>query len=63
MTQVKNDTERVFSLDKVDGTVKCTQTVEIPPFSTIQVHGINKVKGHGKKVNLIVKLITNRPNP
>ena len=37
--------------------------MEIPPFSTIKVHGITKVKGHGKKVNLIVKSITNRPNP
>ena len=35
--------------------VKHTKTVEIPPFSTIQVHGITKVKGHDKRVNLTVE--------
>ena len=49
MPWVKNDTEKVFSLDKVDGTVKLTKTLEILPFSTIQVHEITKVKGHDKK--------------
>ena len=63
MAWVKNDTENVFSLDKVDGTVKLTKTVEIPPFSTIQVHGITKVKGHDKKANLIVEPMKNKPNP
>ena len=50
MAQVKYDTEKVFSLDKVDETVKLTKSVEIPLFSTIQVHGITKVKGQDKKV-------------
>ena len=29
--------------------------MRIPPFSTIQVHGTMKVKGHDKRVNLIVE--------
>ena len=59
MARVKNDIEKVFPLDKIDGTVKLTKTVEIPPFITIQVHGITKVN---KKVKLIVEPMTNRPN-
>ena len=43
--------------------VKLTKTMDIPPFSTIEVHGITKVKGHDKKVNLIVEPMKNRPNP
>ena len=55
--------EKTFSLDRVEGTVKQTKTIEIPPFSTIQVHGMTKVKGHEKKVNLLVEPMENRPNP
>ena len=36
--------------------------MEFPPFSTIQVHGVTKVKGHDKKVNLIVERMKNTPN-
>ena len=43
--------------------MKLTKTVEIPPFSTIQVHGIMKVKGHDKRVNLIVEPKSNICNP
>ena len=63
MAQVDNETEKVFSLDRVEGTVKLSKTIELPPFSTIQVHGMIKVKGHNKKVNLIVEPMKNRPNP
>ena len=53
MVQVKNKSNKTF-LDHIGGTVKLTKTVEIPPFSTIQVCGITKVKGHDKRVNLII---------
>ena len=33
--------------------------MEIPPFSTIQIHEITKVKGYDKRVNLIVELKSN----
>ena len=55
MAQVEDRSRKTFSLDLVEGTVKLTKTVEIPPFSTIQVQGITKVKGHDKKVNIIVE--------
>ena len=54
--------EKVFSLDRVEGTVKLTKTIEIHQFGTIQVHGMTNVKGHNKKVNLIVEPMKNRPN-
>ena len=63
MAQVGDKAEKTFSLDKVDRTVKLTKTVEIPPFSTIQVHGMMKVKRHDKRVNLIVEPKNNRCNP
>ena len=37
--------------------------MEIPPISTIQAHGIAKVKGHVKKVNLTVEPKSNMGNP
>ena len=37
--------------------------MEIPPFSTIQVHGITKVNGHDRKGNLIVEPRNNRCYP
>ena len=46
--------EKTFSLDKVEGRVKLTKTVEIPPFCTIQVHGIMEVRDHDKRFNIIV---------
>ena len=55
MAQVEDKLKKTFSLDQVGGTVKLTKTVDIPPFSTIQVHAITKVKGHDKKVNQIVE--------
>ena len=63
MAKVEDKTKETCSLDKVDGTVKLTKTVEIPPFSTIQVHGIMKVKGYDKRVNLIVEPKSNICNP
>ena len=48
MAQVKDKSKKTFYLDKVKGTVNLTKTEEIPPFSTIQVHGVMKVKGHDK---------------
>ena len=54
MAWVEDKSEKTFFLDKVDGIVKLTKTVEIPQFSTIQVHGMTKVKGHDKRINLIV---------
>ena len=47
----------------VDRTVKLTKMVEIPPLSTIQVHGIMKVKGNDKRVNIVVKPKSNECNP
>ena len=61
MARVGDKLEKIF-LDKVDGTVKLTKTLEILPFSTIQVHGITKVKGH-KILNLIVEPKNNGCNP
>ena len=63
MAQVGDASEKTFSLDKVDRTVKLTKTVEIPPFSAIQVHGIRKVKCHDKRVNIIVEPENNGCNP
>ena len=48
MARVGDVPEKTFSLDKVEGTVKLTKTVEIPPFCPIQVHRITKVKDHDK---------------
>ena len=55
--------EKTFSLDKVEETVKLTKTVEIPPFHTIHIHGIMNMKGHDKRVNIIVEPKNNRCNP
>ena len=55
MAQVGDVPEKTFSLDKTEGAVKFTKTVEIPPFCTIQVHGITKVENHDKRVNIIVE--------
>ena len=63
MARVEDKSEKTFSLNKVDGIVILTKTVEIPPFSTTQVHGITKVKGHDKSVNLIVEPKNNGYNP
>ena len=52
MTQIRNETGKDFSLDKVEGRVILTRTIEILPFSTKWIQGITKVKGHDKKVNL-----------
>ena len=62
MAQVGDKPEKTF-LDKVDRSVKLTKTVEIPLFSTIQVHGITKVKSHDKRVLLIVEPKNNGCNP
>ena len=62
MAQVRNETGKVFSLDRVEGSVKLTKTIEIPPFSTKQIKGMTKVKGHDKKVNLIVEPMKKRSN-
>ena len=63
MAQVGDILKKTFSLDKVGGTMKLTKTVEIPPFCTIHVHGITKVKGHDKRVNIIVEPRNNGYNP
>ena len=44
MAQVGNVPKKTFSLDKVEGTVKLTKTVGIPPFCTIQGHGITEIR-------------------
>ena len=62
MAQVRIESRKVFSLNRVEGTLKLTKSVEIPPFSTKQVQGMTKVKGHNKKVNLIVEPTKNKPN-
>ena len=59
MAQVGNETGNVTSLDRVKGSVKLIKTVEIPPFSTKQVQGMTKIKGHNKKVNLILEPMKN----
>ena len=63
MASVGDVSEKTFSLDKVEGTVKLTKMVEISPFSTIQAHGIMKVKGHDKRINLVVESKNNGCNP
>ena len=63
MAQVGDVPEKTFSLDKVEGTVKLTKMVEIPPFCTIQVHGITEVKDHDKRVNIIVEPKNNGYDP
>ena len=63
MALVEDKSEKTFSFDKVDRTVKLTKTAEIPPFNTIQVPGIINVKGHDKGVNLLVEPMNNRYNP
>ena len=59
MAQVRDVPEKTFSMDKVEGTVKLTKMVEIPPCHTIQFHGIMEVKDHDKRVNTIVEPKTN----
>ena len=49
IAQIKNETWKDFSLDRVEGTVKLTKTIEIPPFGTKQIQGVTRVKGHNKK--------------
>ena len=63
IAQVGDMSGKPFSMDEVEGTVKLTKKVEIPPFCTIQVHGIMKVKGHDKRVNIIVEPKSNGYNP
>ena len=63
MAQVGDVSEKTFSLDRIEGTVKLTKTVEIPPFSTIQVHVIMEVKGHDKRINLVAKPKNDGCNP
>ena len=63
MAQVVAVSEKTFSLDKIEGNVKLTMMVETPLFSTIQVHGITKIKGHDKRVNLVVEPKDNGSNP
>ena len=63
MARFEDKSEKTFSLDNVDGTVKLTKTVGIPPFRTIKVHGITKVKGHHKRVNFVVEPKKNVCNP
>ena len=62
MAWVGNETEKDFSLDRVKWTAKLTKTIEIPPFSTKQVQGMTRVRGHNKKANLIVKPMKNKPS-
>ena len=62
MARVVDKLEKIF-LEKVDRTVKLMKTVEIPPFGTVQVHGITEVNGHDNRDNLIVELKNNGCNP
>ena len=48
---IKN--EKGFSLNDVKGTLKLTKKVVIPPFSTIHVSALSKVKGHDGNINVI----------
>ena len=43
--------------------MKLPKTIEIPPFCTIHIHGIMKVKGHENRVNTIVEPKNNGYNP
>ena len=63
MAKVGDISEKTFSLDKVEQTMKLTKIVEIPPFCIIQVHGIMRVKGHDKRVDIIVEIKNNGYNP
>ena len=55
MAWVGDISEKMFSLGKVEGTVQFIKTLDIFPFHTIHAHGITKVKGHDKRVNIIVE--------
>ena len=44
-------------------TVKTTKPTTLPPFSTTIVRGHTKLKGLGKKLNLMAKLSENNPLP
>ena len=63
MVQIEDVSEKPFSLDKVEGTVKLTKMVELPPDCTIQVHGIMKLKDQDKRVNIIVEPKNEGYNP
>ena len=43
--------------------MKLTKTVEISQFCTIQVHGLTKVKGHDKRVIIVVEPKNNGYSP
>ena len=62
MAQIRNETGKDFCHDKVEGTIKLTKTIEIPPFRTKQIQGMTKVKGHNRKVNIIVEPVKNGLN-
>ena len=63
MAWVGDISEKTFSLDKVDRSVKLTKMVEIPPFHMIHIHGITKVKVNDKRVNIIVEPKNNGYKP
>ena len=42
-------------MDKVTGTVKTIKSVEFPPFQTVHVQGLSKVKGHETGVNVVAE--------
>ena len=63
MAWVGDVPEKTFSLIKVEETVKLIKIIEIPPFPTIQVHGIMEVKDHDKRVNIIVEPKNNGYDP
>ena len=50
---ITDDSE--FNLDKVDGTVKLTKSIQIAPHQTVHVQGLSKVRGHDKRVNTITE--------
>ena len=42
-------------LDTFKGTIKTTQLIVIPPFQTIKIAGLSKIKGHDQNINTIVE--------
>ena len=55
-SMVKHDSSKSsYDLDKVKGNVKLPKPITIPPFETVHVQGISKVKGNKLRINTITE--------
>ena len=51
--EVKTNEEAVLDLKGVNGDVRTTKKVVIPPLETVQVHGLTKYHCHSKRIHVI----------